>query len=273
MSDQWRIVDRMLDELEAALPASQESLSMRVQRNDWRPIWALVGSIGAQFKGVRYPSSAAQQAAWTRFTELRTTASKRADHERSKFEALSTHHRDTILYACKGLGYSRVGDMMFFFDPTTAQDMKDQGRRLADAMQMLKAHKGEMLAAHKQECFERFQDIRAQFDRYWEQRKQAVQERHETAALKRENFRQRVEANLEKNREKLRAAEQALERQRDRADSLRSQISETDSSKWRGIWSEWLDQTQTKISDIEDSIRRIRGWIEEDEQLLANARR
>lgn len=253
------------------MPPNPEGIGLSVTRHDWRPIWNLVQEIQALFKaGGQFTSGHQRQAAWERFQELRSTASRRAQREREKFIALSTDHRESILYMCKGLGYSRIDDILFFFDPVTTHDMRAQGRTLADAMKRLSEWKTEMLAEHKQQCFDRFQVIREQHALFWSQYKEARDVRHRQFQERRAELVERTRNNLEKNRRQLESAMSALSRHQDKARSLRQQIAESNSEKWRGIWGGWLSETEDKITDIEASIDRIRSWISEGEGRLTD---
>jgi hypothetical protein len=112
-------------------------------------------------------------------------------------------------------------------------------------------------------------------DQFWAQRKQLGAGRREAAARRRCEFEERRDAwrqhvlqNIRNNREKLDGALNALSRTRDRIKDIEDKLSETRSDKWRGIFSEWLAEARAKESDIEGSVERIRGWIDEDERKL-----
>ena len=150
------------------------------------------------------------------------------------------------------------------------------GRRLNEAGQKLSRNKEwRCLGPHKSECFEAIQIARASLDEFWENRKTHGAERKRQYDMKQAEFeakqaawRVRTKTNISNNREKLDRAVGALNRVQDRISEIEGKIYETDSDKWRGIFGDWLSEAREKESDIEESIDRIRGWIDEDEAKL-----
>jgi hypothetical protein len=262
-------LDTMLERLAELMPEKSHWTGIGLQRHDWRPFWQLAGEIQQGFKsGVRYPTKPLRDLAWTNFNQLRDEAAKRGQVERDMLFSRSDEHRKDIFRQVSTAEYSPLTDMLFFFDPTTVENMKTKGRDLAAAMKMLSARKHEMLGEHKKECFDRFQEIKESHDLFWRRYQEANSARREQYQEKRSGMVTRAMANLEKNRDKLRNAVDALERHRARADELREKISTARTEKWESIFETWLSETEAKIDDIEASIRRIHEWIEEDERRL-----
>jgi hypothetical protein len=255
-------LNKLISRLEDIMPDDSSFLGIGVCRQDWRPFWALAKDVQEGFNsGVRYPTKQLRQDAWERFNGLRNEASRRANAERGHLEAKSQHHRDVIFGDCRGIGWSAFSDAVFFFDQTTVDQMKARGGYLANVMKYFSEHKLEMLGEDKKACHERIQEVKEEHERFWSQYRDAKNARRGERA-------ERCRANLEKNREKYRNAANALERFRNKASELRDKISESNSDKWTGIWSGWLSETESKIDDIEDQLRRIDEWIEEDEKRL-----
>lgn len=150
---------------------------------------------------------------------------------------------------------------LFGLDPPDVQEMKVLGRMLRNASSMLSKYKEEMFGEHKQECFDRIQEIRRIHDAWWDELK-----RHRSR--KQEEFQQRVIYNLEKNYERHRKATEALRRMRNHADDLRVKIRTAWNDDFRDRAYVWLSETEDKIRYIEDSIQRIEDWIREDEEKL-----
>lgn len=265
-----RQLDNMIANFRSILPDAPSPLGIFFIRHDWRPIWALSKEIQEGFSsGVRYPSREDHQAAWKRFHDLRSEANKRAAAEHEQLQIRSENHRDSILQMCKGLGWSQLMDAIFFFDRTTVEGMKEQQRRLGEAMQELKARKHEMLGEHKQQCFEKFQRVKEEQERFWSQYRDAREVKREQIEAGRAAFRSRVQENLSANRERLAKAKSALSRFEAKADELREKIAHDDASeKWRRIWGEWLEETEEKVSSIKEQIERVKAWIGEDERKL-----
>lgn len=269
-------LDRLLDHLKEIIPPAPPVFT-KATRHDWRPFWALAGEIQEAFRsGVRYPTLALREAAWHRFNALRDEATHRSAGEREALRSHSENLRNILLADCRGITYSPVSDAIFFFDPTTATQVKAWQRYLAEAMQKLSKWKHEMLGEHKQQCFERFQEVKSSHELFWKQHREAHQARHEASQAewrsKKRAIASKIEANLDKNREQFRKTTEALNRNRARADELRGKIRDTTSSKWEGIFETWLAETEAKIDDIERHLNQIQEWIEEGERRLRDLR-
>lgn len=268
------MLDGEIERLRSIMPDAPYTFS-KVQRHDWRPFWELARQIQERFKNTRYPTKEQREEAWRRFNMLRDEGNRRATEEREKFGRQSEELRNLILSKCNGISWSRVNDTLFFFDQTTADQVKAWGRYLGEAMAMLRDHKHEMLAEHKQQCFERFQEIKESHEHFWRQYRESRASQQANWEAKRTQHRQRraeiaakIESNRANNCAKRRKALEALARQRSSVDDLREKLSETNSRKWQGIYETWIAEAEVKIDDIESSIRRMDEWIEEDERRL-----
>lgn len=126
---------------------------------------------------------------------------------------------------------------------------------------MLSEYKHEMLGEHKQECFNRIQEVQKEHDAWWgELRREQTRRREERQA--------RIRANLESNYERHRRASEALERLRRHADNLRDRIASAWNRNWAAGAERRLCELEGKIADIEDSLQKIEEWIREDENRL-----
>lgn len=265
-------IEGLIDQLEQRIPDVDTTFNWggEVQRHDWRPVWALCKEIQEEFRNARdFKSREAQQAAWERFAALRSKGSELADHEKEAFGDQSKRLRDELFYEMKGVGWSPIDDIMFFFDPTTVEEIKSMGQTLHDVGQKLSDNKNLMLGEHKTEVFERMQDKRSQLDHFWEKRREAQGQRQREYQERHDAWRERVSANLQRNREKLAKAQAAASHTRDRISENEDKLRDTDSPKWEGIFSEWIEGDIAKLADIEDSIDRLEGWIAEDEDKLS----
>ena len=170
--------------------------------------------------------------------------------------------RDDLMGEMKGIGWSTFDSTEAFFDPGIVEDIKSMGRGLRDVGQKLGENKRFMIDEHKSEVFERISEKRAQLDRFWDRRRELQGQRQQA-------WRNKVNSNLERNREKLARARAAAERTRDRIRENENKRSEATSAKWVAIFGEWIDRDLEKLSDIQSDITRISGWISEDEDRLA----
>lgn len=260
---EWEELDALIDELDAMIDFRTGSgfrgtISVLVPTSiTWGDIWAKAKEIQVGFKNVRYPTRAQREAAWERFNNLRDEASERSKNEQDSRRWKSESHRSDILSQIKS---ARPSNMMGLHS-VNIEEMKSLGRVLKQAGQMLNKYKDEMLGEHKQECFEAIREMREVHDIWWEELKAEKEKRHS-------DFQSRIRRNLEKNYERHRKATAALERCRNRADELRSQIASAWNDDWAAKAEGWLSELEDKIADIEESIERIEDWIREDESKL-----
>jgi len=226
-------------------------------KRQYKDFWAHARQISHMFKTLKPLRREDRERLWDKFSTVCEEAKRkqRSEHEDRKFK--SEQHRNDIIREAE----SARPCSLFGFAPPDVQEMKALGRVLRNASSMLSNYKKEMFGEHKQECFERIQEIRHVHDAWWGELK-----RHRSR--RREEFQQRVRANLEKNCERHRKATDALRRMRNHADDLRDKISSAWNDDFRDRAYGWLSETEDKIRDIEDSIQRIEDWIREDEEKL-----
>ena len=226
-------------------------------QRDYRSFWAHAREISQIFKTTRPLRREDRERLWQRFHGICEETKERQRSENDNRRIRSKIHRDSIL---DDVERARPCSLFGFLPPDVAE-MKALGHALKEAGQLLSKHKDEMLGEHKQECFERIQEVRSAQDAWWEELKGHRAQQHQ-------DFQARVRANLEKNYEQLRRARDALSRARARADDLRDQISSAWSDGFRDRASGWLDEEEGRIRDIEAHIERIEGWIRENEVKL-----
>src|SRR5207247_938351 len=146
---------------------------------------------------------------WANFS----SACERAKSEQEQFRSKSRRWADSIVAE---VDRARPDDFCL-----STQGLRDTlialGKHLRQAGQALSKHKHEMFGEHKQECFERIQDVRAAQDAWWE-----LLTQHRSGSF--EDRQDRIRANLEQNYERHRKAAAALESCRANADKLRDQI-------------------------------------------------
>lgn len=233
---------------------------------DWRPAWDLAREIQEDFKsGIRYPNASARDAAWTRFNNERSDLSRRSNADRETEFSVSTGWRDKILAMVEGARYSRLGDMITFFDPMTAEDMKGLSGLLKEAGRLLSENKHQMLREHKDECFQRIQEIRATHDAFWGRYKEEREVRQQQYRERIRDVLTRVEQNISNNRDKRAKAEIALERCEENISKLDDMLGSARSDEHRDRVEGWLSEAREKRASIWESIRRIEEWIEQDE--------
>lgn len=276
-------LEQMIDQLEGIIPYVDEGFTFgfMVERHDWRPIWALCREIQEEFKGFKgFETREARDAAWTRFNDLRTKASRRADAEKAQIAGQSDKLRIEIVHEARACYWSASADFFVgaVLGETTVEEMKKLQARLNAAGRRFSENKGYMTREHKEECFEAIKDSRESHDRFWEKYNEYRDERRAESQRKRENFERkrgewldRLSRNIEGNKEKLSNAFSALSRTQDRIRETESKLEENQSEKWQGIYAEWLERDREKESSIEEQIARIQGWIRDDQEKLRGA--
>jgi len=143
--------------------------------------------------------------------------------------------------------------------------VKDKQRALAEAGKRLSENKHLMLKEHKQECFDRFLEIRQTHERFWAYYNERKERRLEERRGRREEFEQRVRANIEKNQEKLEKAESFRDQQQARVNELQEKVDGDNSARWQAIFEQRLAEAEEKVRSAENQIGRVRQWIRDDE--------
>lgn len=269
-------LDKKIRQLEGRIASTHSFLGST--RLDWEPVFELMKEIQADFnRKIRYPTKEQQQMAWQTFCSLRTEAHEKSQKSRkSRSDYLMIEINQELRAADFDMMMDGLGDIITFnMMKTTKEGMKEKGRRLRNAGQLLSKHKGELTHEHKTEVFERIKLIRKEHDAFWgrmhkaheEQQRQWEQKQRDFEARK-SNAKDRIRANIDKNKEQLRKAEDALDRQKRNREKIRDQISSAYSDTFRDRAEGWLDEANAKIADIEASIARIEGWIQEGRSKL-----
>jgi hypothetical protein len=218
--------------------------------------------------GTRYPTKVERDKAWVRFNDLRSKLFERANAERSRFRSESESLRNDILGIIKWASYSPITDMLFFFLPTTVDEMKRKGESLKEAGQTLSTNKHRMLKEHKEECFSRIQEIRATHDHFWGQYKRLREEKQAESKQRRAEIAIRIRGNIRANHDRLAKAQSALERALSNFEANKERLAGARGLEYSERVAGWIAQDEEKVQSISESIVRIREWIEEEETRL-----
>ncbi|UPJ57652.1 hypothetical protein [Bradyrhizobium sp. 192] len=238
---------------------------------DWRPAWDKAREIQEAFEsGVRYPTQGQRQETWTRFNNIRNDLSKRSNADRERVFSVSKDWRDEIIADLELARYSKFADALFFFDPTTVDEMKQLGEQLNKTSRRLSEHKDQMLREHKEECFQRIQEVRATHDLFWGEYRKQREIRQQEHGERISDVLTRIQNNISKNYEKKERAEDALERVEANISKLCGMLENASSDEYRERVEGWLAEAEAKKESIEESVRRIEEWIEQDERRRAD---
>lgn len=223
----------------------------------YREFWDHARQISRMFKNLKPLLREDREELWEKFSNICEDVKRKQNSEHETRTFKSGHHRDSIIMKIER---ARPSSLFGLHSPDVV-GMKALGQVLREASQMLSKYKAEMYGEHKQECFQKIQEMRKVHDAWWESLKQQM-------SKKQADFQARVRANLERNHERHRKAAYALQSHRMRAEELRDRIASAWNEDWKDKAYVWLSELEDKIRDIEDSIERIEGWIREDEEKL-----
>ncbi len=238
--------------------ASQHWSGIMCTQRDYGAFWAHAKEVSQMFKTLKPIRREERERLWQKFSAACEETRDRQNSENEGRRFKSEQHRSDILAEAER---ARPCDLPLPGLGIDVQEMKALGQVLREAGQLLSKYKHEMFGEHKQECFDRIQEVRRAHDVWWDLIKGQRVQQHQ-------DYQARVRANLEKNYEQHRRATDALSRARAHADDLRDQIASAWSDDFRERASGWLAEQEEKIADIEAHIQRIEGWISENEQKL-----
>lgn len=236
---------------------SQGSWRIPLIERNYASYWAHAKKVVQLFKELKPLRRDDRENLWARYQEECNETKREQENEHQERLVKSERHKRYIL---SEVSSARV-NTLFGFDPPDIEEMKHLSGVLKEARRMLSNNKGEMIADDKKECYEDIRDVQIEHDAWWEELKVHKREKHR-------EFQARVRLNLERNRERLRKARDALNSCERSADDLRSKIASAYNDNWASDAEGWLSELEDKIRDIEDSIRSIEDWIEEDEAKL-----
>jgi hypothetical protein len=140
-------------------------------------------------------------------------------------------------------------------------ELVDRGQALKNAGDTLGRYKHAMIAKHKKACFDKIQKIRKTHDAAWDLIN-AVKPKQQTGT----KFRARN--NLEVNYQRYKKAAGALENFQIGRNNIRTFLATCNDPEKEEKAKIQLAETETRINDIEEGVRKLRKWIAEDEQNL-----
>lgn len=174
-----------------------------------------------------------------------------------RFKSKSYEHRNAIIDRS---GLARP-ENLFGFLPEDVDSMKRCGKLIKESWDMLSEYKHEMTREDKDKCFEYITDTQEEVNAWWNNYKGYQADR-------RSDFELRTRSRINENRERLRKANDALDRVKANIEKLEDDIANAWSDDYRDRASNWLSESEDQARDIEASIERIESWIAEDEAKL-----
>lgn len=221
----------------------------------YQDFWNKAKQITALFRELKPLAKSDRDLLWNRFNTICREVKDRQKVEYGSLESLSQQHLDEIL---------KLADLAQLPPGTPApgiHELVERGQALKNAGDALGRFKHAMIAKHKKACFDRIQNIRKTHDAAWESLK-AIKPKQQTGT----KFRSRM--NLEANYERYKKAAGALENFQIGRNHIRTFLATCKDPEKAAKAKIQLAETEARIKDIEEGIRKLRKWIAEDEQNL-----
>lgn len=229
---------------------------------DYHSFWAHVKEINELFKSLKPLDREEREKLWNRMNTICESWKGHQQREINNRNSKSGNHKSWIIKQAESC---RPLETIIPFLSSNVAEVKDMGRRLRETGQYLSKYKLEMTHEDKSECFERIKEVQLAQDIWWDGYKSRTGQDRER---KQGDFRDRVRANIDKNKERYAHSAEALRKMNASADDLRDKISSAYNDGWRDKAYGWLSELENKISNTEDHLKRLEEWIREDEDKL-----
>jgi hypothetical protein len=224
---------------------------------EYKDFWNHAKEITELFKTLKPIKKEDREKLWSDFGSQCEEMRRKQTQDNDNLKIKSNEFKDRIMRELKDadIGYK------YEFDSPSIEAMKRLGSHLKEAGALLSLYKNEMTFEHKQECWERIEGIQKEHNAWWES---LTGHRSQS----RENFKDKIRANIDKNRESLKKAEEALERCKARQEDIQEKIRNAWNDNFIEMAEGWLSEEEAKETSIENNIQRIEDWISEDEEKL-----
>jgi len=221
----------------------------------YQDFWNKAKHITDLFKGLKPLAQGDRDLLWKQFNAYCKEVKEKQKSDYNALESLSQGHLETIM------NLAELAELPDNSQALQIHEMVEHGYALKNAGEMLGKFKHQMIAKHKKLCFNRLQKIRKTHDLAWESKKAiAPQQQSKTES--------RVRKNLEANYERYRKAASALENFQISRDHIRTFLASCENPEKVSQVNIQLEETEARIKDIEEGIRKLRKWIADDEQML-----
>ena len=245
-------IDTEIRKLSSLTRPIRENLPVITKYQDF---WRLAKRISTLFNELKPLAREDRHLLWTRFNDLCAEVKVKQQAEYGSLESLSKGHYDEIMNLAEQAVLAAGPPSM------DTRELLDRGQNLKMAGDLLGKYKHEMLAKHKKASFDRIQEIRKNHDAAWETA-------HTAKVQQPAGAEDRVRKNLEANYERYRKAAGALENFQIGATQLRSFIESCGNPELVEKATAKLAETQSRIKDIAEGMRKLEKWIEVDERTL-----
>lgn len=246
------LLDREIKNLSSLTGPIRENRPIITKYQDF---WNQAKRITALFKELKPLAQSDRDLLWKQFNAHCWEVKEKQKAEYGTLESLSQGHFDEIM------NLAERAQLPPGSPSPEIHELVERGQVLKNAGDLLGKFKHEMIAKHKKTCFDHIQKIRKTHDAAWESVK-AGKPRQQSEAES------RVRKNLEANYERYRKAASALENFQIGRGHIRTFLATCEIPDKKAKATAQLAETEARIKDIEEGIRKLEKWIEEDEQTL-----
>ncbi len=221
----------------------------------YQDFWNKAKHITDLFKELKPLAQGDRDLLWKQFNAYCMEVKEKQKSDYNALESLSQGHLEAIMKLAE------LAELPDDSPPLQIHELVERGHALKNAGEMLGKFKHQMIAKHKKICFNRLQKIRKTHDMAWESKKAFTpQQQSKTKS--------RVRKNLEANYERYRKAASALENFQISRDHIRTFLASCENPEKVAQVNIQLAETEARIKDIEEGIRKLKKWIADDEQML-----
>ena len=221
----------------------------------YQDFWNKAKHITDLFKVLKPLAQGDRDLLWKQFNAYCTEVKEKQKSDYNTLESLSQGHLETIMKL------SELAELPDDSHSLQIHELVERGQALKNAGEMLGKFKHQMIAKHKKICFNRLQKIRKTHDMAWESKKAIAPRQHSKTES-------RVRKNLEANYERYRKAASALENFQISREHIRTFLASCENPEKVAQVTIQLEETEARIKDIEEGIRKLKKWIADDEQML-----
>lgn len=278
----YRKVVEEIDELKSMVPGGLFASG----KPDWRRIWDQVRTVGASFKGVRFPTRDEHQEAWNRFQSLVNTIKEAQAEERKQWEekkSRSSQYRDEIITEAEMAKPSGpLGDVILTiatgginvaldallgpFDERK-RELQACSEHLRKGWALLKERKGDMLARDRSESYRALREAGEQLNRAWEdykgERQKAYDDYRAERQRKHDEWVERVETRIAKLESRKERLTEIIARKEAHLDELHGKLNDAWNDDYRDRVSGWIDEEETKLAELGSQLTDVENWLDE----------
>lgn len=258
---------------------------------DSKRIWEKIREINALFKEIRFPSKEDRQIQWSLFQDLISKV-KHIEQEERELWNRKKFNSEELLNRIKSLAYnaeppnplndvivavftgglsSVISDIMGQFDEHKS-DLLTCSKNLKEGWNLFSQSKSDLLSKDKREAYNALSQAQERLDLAWsayKEERQIAFEKHQRIKMQRNEQRiDKIESNIENLKQRKERLLEVLDHKESHLSELRDKYYEAKSDGYRDRVSEWIDEEERNIRELEEKINNIDNWIDEQRAKL-----